>query len=639
MAETEIQRPSQAYRDSLQALLAQATDETVPTGILHTRIASLFSIANFNGTRATPLTQPEWEQQYFDLHASVLPGSRRAGDLPPLAELSRRARGHAAADLVPIAILNLEHHYPGTRLVAAIRAAAREDRAIVLAEDPREMIAQRRAFAATALLPDRFDNFTLLPHRHTGLAVNFVVDPALYFNNTGEPLGPLEIDFGDGAGTRPVAPGQPVPVTYAAPGRKTVVVTQPGSPAKVAAFRFDVVARTAPLPDTTFRVDATIPYNGQTTFGFAYVWYGSSNGQKHDALVRPLVISEGFPGGATSDKLYDRLNGEGTMVAMLAMGIDVVALAYGNPGEDGGTLDLHLLAFVYVRCIQMVIARRRGTGKLVAGGASMGGIVARWALCYMQRENLAHECRLFFTFDSPHRGATVPLGVQWMLKALAEMNPDAAKQAAKLSSDAAQMMLHYYVPTYDWNGPVTSAKAQAFSRELVMYGYPKGVTKIAISNGAGDGQHAIPDGADVIRWSGNACAYGHLWSEATSADRIVVSRIYLEPVSFFFVIIGRVTNCVNWEGAPGGQAQANGELAEALIKSDYGWVEHWYDNCCFIPTVSALDAYVPSLYTPIPATGLKTPFDDYIVLNRNVDHVTITPEIKAFLLKWLARSA
>jgi triacylglycerol esterase/lipase EstA (alpha/beta hydrolase family) len=50
-------------------------------------------------------------------------------------------------------------------------------------------------------------------------------------------------------------------------------------------------------------------------------------------------------------------------------------------------------------------AERTGGTPLVVGGLSMGGLVTRYALAMLERDNPEHEVGTYFSYDSPHRGA------------------------------------------------------------------------------------------------------------------------------------------------------------------------------------------------------------------------------------------
>ncbi|WP_298895947.1 T9SS type A sorting domain-containing protein [uncultured Psychroserpens sp.] len=53
-----------------------------------------------------------------------------------------------------------------------------------------------------------------------------------------------------------------------------------------------------------------------------------------------------------------------------------------------------------------------GDEELVIIGPSMGGLISRYALNFMEEDAQDHETRLWMSFDSPHLGANVPLGFQ-----------------------------------------------------------------------------------------------------------------------------------------------------------------------------------------------------------------------------------
>jgi hypothetical protein len=58
----------------------------------------------------------------------------------------------------------------------------------------------------------------------------------------------------------------------------------------------------------------------------------------------------------------------------------------------------------------------------VVMGLSMGGLVARYALAEMTKNSVDTETRLLITHDSPHRGANVPLGLQYLIQMAGELD-------------------------------------------------------------------------------------------------------------------------------------------------------------------------------------------------------------------------
>ena len=63
---------------------------------------------------------------------------------------------------------------------------------------------------------------------------------------------------------------------------------------------------------------------------------------------------------------------------------------------------------------------KQGNEPNVVIGPSMGGLITRYALAYMEQQlantgdnaKWNHETRLWVSFDAPHQGANIPFGVQ-----------------------------------------------------------------------------------------------------------------------------------------------------------------------------------------------------------------------------------
>jgi predicted alpha/beta-fold hydrolase len=94
-----------------------------------------------------------------------------------------------------------------------------------------------------------------------------------------------------------------------------------------------------------------------------------------------------------------------------------------------------------VAAIMRAVAEQQGDSRLVVGGFSVGGIVTRYALATMERQRMDHRTALYFSYDSPHRGASIPVGVQ----AFSHFVPLPNSFAKQMNSPAARQMLwqHY----------------------------------------------------------------------------------------------------------------------------------------------------------------------------------------------------
>lgn len=142
------------------------------------------------------------------------------------------------------------------------------------------------------------------------------------------------------------------------------------------------------------------------TKGFTWVFLGDGNRE----LTRPVIIADGFNHGESDlKKLYQFLEGEqyGFIGELRRRGMDVILLGFKN--RTASVLDN---AEAVRATVLESIARRVGNHRLVVGGFSMGGLVTRYALARMESRGEDHQTGVYFSYDTPHRGASIPIGVQ-----------------------------------------------------------------------------------------------------------------------------------------------------------------------------------------------------------------------------------
>ena len=239
-------------------------------------------------------------------------------------------------------------------------------------------------------------------------------------------------------------------------------------------------------------------------------------------LDKPIILIDGFdPGdGRTIAGLYSLLDFTGSMGAqnladeVRSLGFDVIILNFPMYTRmvdmeliDGGADFIERNAMLLVDLIDTINTNKTGSEQNVIIGPSMGGLIARYALNYMEDQTLDHDTRLFLSFDSPHRGANVPIGIQHQLNFLAyglmannvvELQP---LVDGMLKSAAARQMLvdhmesHFmgassveFDPTlllpmaHPWKG-IFDADINA----LTTNGFPQTVRNVSIINGSGIG--------------------------------------------------------------------------------------------------------------------------------------------------------
>jgi hypothetical protein len=541
-----------------------------------------------SGTGEAPvLTQPAWEGAYLRLEN----GAQAPGAVRPLPAVLAATSAFRPDGPLPIAIARFDY---------GVEAGGTVD--------------EREAFFACGLLHDQWG---LVQATYRGHAVPFVVREDFHLTNPGGPLpDSVELDPGDGGGFRPIAMGRPLVADYGegATAAQVGLRCHYGSEVRTARFALTLShTPAAPVPDETWPLRAQ---NGNGGTAWIYLADGAA------AVSRPLIMVEGFPGGHPPDYLYDTLDQQGTATALRAAGRDIVIV-----GLDQGMDQVQRNADVLVACIREVIAR---TGEpLVVGGMSMGGLISRYALMTMEARGEPHNTATFLTIDTPHGGTYTSLATQWFVHTCLPFLPALAGYAALLDSPANQQFDLWWLH----DGTVqTSPLREAFVRELAALGdYPKLPRLLAASSGRGDGARGAPAGAQTLDWSGEPWISIELHTLADRAEGTIGQGTWCraEPPELAPL---RFDAGVAWEGAPGGQEPYNGQVAAIAAGVGAGTVVHAYDSTCTVPTVSALDLRQDP-YAPVPPPGSgASPFDDYACCKDNEEHLTITPEVSAWLL-------
>jgi hypothetical protein len=176
--------------------------------------------------------------------------------------------------------------------------------------------------------------------------------------------------------------------------------------------------------------------------------------------------------------------------------------------------------YIERNAMAVVSLLQRETAKLTANGStekitiigpSMGGLISRYALAYMEKNNINHNTRLWVSFDSPHLGANIPIGAQENLYFYGyNGRQDQAKTKfdENFRSPAARQMLieqldnkheAFPYPTTLWgnNSPSGQNNNTPFRQQFQINlnsnglngsnGYPQNLRKIALINGTTNG--------------------------------------------------------------------------------------------------------------------------------------------------------
>ncbi|MFF3306343.1 esterase/lipase family protein [Streptomyces sp. NPDC002952] len=377
--------------------------------------------------------------------------------------------------------------------------------------------------------------------------------------------------------------------------------------------------------------------------GTAWVFY-SSSGQS--AVKRPVILADGFAPGATNvDTLYDGLqNGAYPFVSTLReAGFDVILLGFAD--RTASILDN---AEIAIQCILRTIADRQGDAALTVGGFSMGGLVTRYALAKLERQRMRHETATYLSYDTPHRGAWLPLGVQAFAHFVKEhwggpLKPLHNVYSNLINSPAARQMLRWHLAT----GTETTLDVAAgrhqdrtdFLDTLERMGsWPQIPRLLAVANGTNTGAgNSIPAGDTAMAASGPALI-GRLDAQGRGPQTVArMEKSGQSPVEI------HTTGFPELDGAPGGlfpeapllDNAANFGIAAVLAGSvNRTEAELTHNASTFVPTVSAVSSADiddhDALYAKTEPE--RSDLHDFFCATRNEGHTVMTREIGEWIV-------
>ncbi|MBO0918739.1 esterase/lipase family protein [Streptomyces laculatispora] len=361
--------------------------------------------------------------------------------------------------------------------------------------------------------------------------------------------------------------------------------------------------------------------------GFARVYYGEG----HNAIRQPVLMADGFNLGRSDlDALYQGLEGNFAFLGALRQrGRDVVLIGYDDRGAS--ILDN---AQAVIAAIQRTTAVQEGDAPLTVGGFSMGGIVTRYALAKLESEGIDHRTALYFSYDSPHRGAVIPIALQ----AFAHFIPVANAFAKQMNSSAARQMLWRHYDSEDGTVRVDPEREKFLEALRDVGGWPRRPRTIAVANGRGDAKGLdVPPGQVALASTGQLVYPGTaLYTQAEGHEVVVAELKRLFPKAEKTIT---TSGSPELDGAPGGFLDSYGILAAMLTKFG-ATVDLRHPDVCFVPSVSSVairDIDQPAdLYANIDELSPEeSELDDFVCSSATTKHTAITEELCTWLLERL----
>ncbi|WP_417610777.1 T9SS type A sorting domain-containing protein [Owenweeksia hongkongensis] len=683
-----------------QSFFDQLDSTRVPTGYLINRVPGAglnFFYSTGSGTETPILDGWRTLDNLQQLKNSAVGNTV----LPPASNILDSARAYLATHGVyPIVLADFEVNYIDSNAVANGLLSLSNN---VLVDGPE--------LSASPYNDHHFMGGAVL-ESFTATNASFKLEPEFYFSNTGLPDS-IQVDFADGNGFRDVSFGSDIVPTYGEYNEDydgttatfTLRLKKNGS-WRVVRFKTTLAAGcdapvTPPTPVAApwqgggdFRNGniSTQPFQGgKKVEGNAYIYYrpNPASGEE-DKFKKPIILVEGFetgkydPNKAASYRMGDlgwcQLWGGTTdgvenfpldnMPELLddlhLEGFDIIMLDFKD-----ATRSLFENAALVAELLNRINSHKTPDAESnVVIGASAGGVIARYALAWMEQNNMNHCTRLFVSFDSPHQGAYISLGAQYTLHYFGTIEVGKGSQEALdkynlLGLPAPLELLKYNVHqsnlvTNNDEKVVAaiSAEHQVFLNKLANVGYPQNLKKIAVANGSRLMQDWGFSGGALLyhinaQGTVNPGDYASSWGSASNVVMDVryfdaaASDICLASISAqgFLPIIGiphltqkdfreykNPGNLPAMDRVPSGGRELATQIKDAVtdgldfLNANTHSVPH--PQQCFIPIISALDInttnYFYNVDQAIISQNLPTPFDDVYAPDDNTLHVEIT---------------
>lgn len=453
---------------------------------------------------------------------------------------------------------------------------------------------------------------------------------------------------------------------------------------------------TGTKPDTYEYSWERIPEEGGNYDIEANILWGSGNSS--GMLRKSIIISDAFDPGNTRNYyathmefdtdpykfdprgLYQILNGDksawtdvsdnGATLAqdLIRLGYDIVFVNYKSGDGDIPENAKRLEGFLdYMNKYY----RDNQTEEFILMGPSMGGIITRYCLTSMEQYSppKEHHVKLWFSFDSPQEGASIPLGLQYGVNYLQNRtiinwmsSGSLSSSLGSLNSLAAQQML---IQHFEYANPEPKDNTRpkqsvynytsgntAFSNFysiLRQKGYPRYSKNIAISNGGT--QLLYPDESDnvILEFHSDGVALtrgsevnatGYRQSNDASTSHQIFHGNFVDGLVNDYDI-NLTSGAIGFDNAPGGY---NTSLYTfnytSNDRSSHSDGKEWRRKATFMPTVTAF-GIVPTNdnvhKTWQDISPSETPFDDFkgTSTDKNEEHVRVSANTSKWLKDYL----
>lgn len=335
------------------------------------------------------------------------------------------------------------------------------------------------------------------------------------------------VDFGDGVGWR----------TFDPKTRNVYEVTYPDTGAyyiSTAIFYCDPFPLCSSTPSklsktAIYILNNSLPQEPDLTYEFANITVGlyKACGEVVGGVYipkKPIIIIEGIDilNSTTIPKIYDDyvVQSSKRLNDLIGIGYDFYIVNFNDT-----KIDMRDNARGVIELLNYLKSIMTTNEQFVVIGESMGGVIARYALTYMEtntyknepnvsKPDQLHNTRLLITNDSPHQGAYVPIAYQMLYrnvtnslivkvlrkaKNIFPVFDDLDEMSRLLDSKAIQQLLAHHI---DASG-LQHGERDIFMDELINMntltnGYPKYCKLLAMTDGLLTGQHQLKTNNTIL---------------------------------------------------------------------------------------------------------------------------------------------
>ncbi len=594
----------------------------ITTNILYDKVVPHSNIEKYNGKSTKEIiSTATWKQIYYELDRASL----YKENLKSIIDVKNSTEKDLRNKIFNIGILNYKYNKLVDKAIEKGLLKINNKRfRDVEGQNPYKEL---NVFAAS-IIKNR---------KYTSKKMKFKISNDYYFSNINTPVKYFHIDFDNGSSIQKVKLNETIEVKYQSEGTKIIKLTAlfEDNTKLNTQFKFEVKESDMPATSITWsNYTADIKYLGVRAIGDVAVFYGDGN----TVFTNPVILVDGFdPGNERKiEGLYDIANQQNMLENLKAVSYDGVLVNF-----HGGADYIQRNAMLIVKLIQDINARMTAAGTMKAAnqivivGPSMGGLITRYAITYMEENGIAHNVRNWISFDSPQKGANIPLGIQHWLRFYAEVAGVAGAKdgLAKITEVAARQMIkyHYTATSGETAGP--NGLNTDFYTELNQKGFPQNCRIVSIINGSGAGNGLdFTAGAKLVDYEFDGWTVdlkGNIWAIPDNTRTLVFEGFYdtvapLDETSEDIFI----SNTEPYDGAPGGTTNTMQTLDETDTKG-YGDIIARKINHCFIPTISSLaltNTSDPYYVVKDNLASLTTPFDKIYYPEVNEQHVHISAE-------------